>query len=254
MAPKYKNPYASENELCEAFTAFATHRGWRVFPETAGFDLLLVATRDVVLRGVMPGDQIGVEAKLSDNVEVLYQALPRNDTAVGPNFHAVLVPRAKPAFTVLARRLGIVAFEGCGLRWNSERWDRREWTRDVFAFHPLLYQSRHYYTEACWHPEIDVWVPPGVSGPRRITPWKVAAVKLCLHGKTQGYLTSDDFRTFGISMSRWVRGAWVVATGEKRGRRNLYVVNESNTKDPPPHLRWPEIADALRHAKSTALT
>jgi hypothetical protein len=74
MAPRTKTPrFESEAALCEAYvTAISTGhykqgKGWTIYPETSGWDLLLV-------RG--DGVQIGIEAKLALNPLVVSQALP----------------------------------------------------------------------------------------------------------------------------------------------------------------------------------
>jgi len=66
-------------------------QGWVAYPETAGFDILLVREID--------GAQIGIEAKLVLNAKVVEQALPNglrwNAGEVGPDYRAVLVPHGK---------------------------------------------------------------------------------------------------------------------------------------------------------------
>ena len=66
----------SEAALCAAFIAAATvtpkrtdHAQWVAYPETGGFDILLVRQTD--------GVQIGIEAKLALNPLVVSQVLPK---------------------------------------------------------------------------------------------------------------------------------------------------------------------------------
>ena len=102
MSRRRKQSFASEAEMVAAFVGAVeriNHRyrdkpddpmRWTVYPETGGFDLLLV--QDAT------GDQLAVEAKLTFNLKVLEQVLPgRFDAtwrhpAKGPDFRAVLVP------------------------------------------------------------------------------------------------------------------------------------------------------------------
>jgi hypothetical protein len=60
--------FATEADLCAAFvTDIQKVKGWKIYPETAGFDLLLVREED--------GAQLAIEAKLALNTKVLEQAL-----------------------------------------------------------------------------------------------------------------------------------------------------------------------------------
>lgn len=241
-----KNPYASENELCEAFAEAMKEKGWRAYPETSGFDLLLVATKDVKRRDILPGDQIGIEAKMRANVEVLYQAVPKPYVNQGPNFHAVLVPAASRAFEYIARSLEVVVFKSMWESWN------RSWKKGAFNFPPLLNSYRLYYEEPCWYPDADIWVPPGVSSPITISKWKIKAMELCLAAEAKnGEVTSQDFRAHGVAMARWVQCGWIKPTGNKRGRYMLYRL-DPNAVNTPPHKRWPEIFEAVRKMKSAS--
>ncbi|TIU81425.1 MAG: hypothetical protein E5W01_20510, partial [Mesorhizobium sp.] len=63
---KAKAVFESEAALCAAFIA-RLPKDWTAYPETAGFDILLVRGAD--------GAQIGVEAKMTLNAKVLMQAV-----------------------------------------------------------------------------------------------------------------------------------------------------------------------------------
>jgi len=236
-----KHDYASESELCKTFVPYAKSMGWRVFPETSNHDLLLVATAAVKTINAVPGDQIGVQAKLKDNIEVLCQAMPKEWDAVGPHYHAVLVPVASEGFRKIARRLGLLIFQGTKAGPYAKSPPRRSVDKELFY---LPITRKHYYSKADWHPEVELWTPPGVPSPSSVTPWKVSAVRLCIEAERKGYLTSDDFRKRSVSMGRWVRFGWVVDSGEKIGRGKKYILG-TNPHDPPPHKRWPEIAAQL---------
>lgn len=254
MRPKirYTNPFDKETELAAHFIEAAREHGWAAYPETADFDVLLVAT-PMVQGHFEEGDQIGVQAKLVPNLEVLYQALPRHPKMPGPKYYAVLVPRATESFSALARRLHIKVFEATQKHWSVVQGRRGpvEWRQGpVGAFlDPPSSWRAHEHKKACWVPPCEVDIPAGVAGPQQLTPWKFKAVKLGLHGAAKGYLTTHDFKVFDVSMTRWIKmrwlrpGAWVVEDG--RRRKAYHLVDERL----PPHLKFPEVAAALREAE-----
>lgn len=234
---RYKILYESENELCEAFAKYAEDMGWVVYPETSECDMLLVATEGVKTRGVRPGEQLTVEAKLRDGIEVLAQAMPSNRMRSGPNFVGVLVPRATLEFAQVAHRLGIKVFSG-----QKEKWAHKgkEWARHLEGLE-IMSSRYHLFDEPLWLPEVRIWVPPGVPNPSYVTQWKMQAVKLCIHGLRRGYLTTADFIEFSVDTTLWFRHGWIEDTGEKIGRRKKYRVNKKRA----PHTMYPEIFDAL---------
>lgn len=96
----------SEAELCAAFIdEFNRVPGWTCYPETAGFDILVVHE---------DGRQIGVEAKLQLNAKVADQILPQywqdRYGAPGPDHRMVIVGRITEASQGIARLL-----EMCGI-------------------------------------------------------------------------------------------------------------------------------------------
>src|SRR4028119_817912 len=96
--------FTRKADLCAAFMAVLPE-GWVAYPETGGFDLLLVRAAD--------GLQIGVEAKLRLNAKVIRQACEpsRPDQLTGPNpdCRAVLVPQGAAGADLieLCRLLGL---------------------------------------------------------------------------------------------------------------------------------------------------
>jgi hypothetical protein len=87
LMPK-QPPFATEVALCSAFIACVDKRVWCPYPETAGWDILLVRRSD--------GFQIGIQAKLRLGLDVINQAIESrgswHSTAPGPDCRAVLVP------------------------------------------------------------------------------------------------------------------------------------------------------------------
>ena len=257
MRAKYRNPFDKETELAAHFIEEAKSYGWIAYPETDGFDVLLVATAGVVGH-FEAGDQIGVQAKLTPNLEVLYQSLPRKASWPGPTYYAALVPRATPEFLELASQLKIKVFEATAKFWPNGRYGRSsqvEWRiGPVKAFmDPPKLWHRHQHAKPCWFPEVQVegLAVAGAAGPKQLTPWKFKAVKLALHGLQKGYLTSRDFADFDVSMSRWVQKGWIVpgAYVVENGKRlrSHKLIEHMN----PPHLMYPEIVEALKVINET---
>lgn len=236
-----RHDFKVESELCDMLSQRAKDMGWKVFPETGGNDLLLVATDDVRTKNARPGDQIGVQAKLSGNIKVLAQAMPDHWSEKGPHWHAVLVPVVVKEFDQIARRLGLLTFEATHRVWVGGEWRRERGIKHALTYLPPA--MRHYYTEMVWHPDVEILVPAGVSSPRSVTPWKVKSVRLCLDALERGFLTIADFRHAGMSVSTWKQYGWIEATGERHGRTMKYrLVLDHN----PPHLKWPEITERLK--------
>lgn len=74
----------SEAELCTRFSDAAREDGWTVYPETSGWDLLLVDD---------DGVQVGIDAKARASFEVLMQCLDRCPDGTHPSSR---VTKAEP--------------------------------------------------------------------------------------------------------------------------------------------------------------
>jgi hypothetical protein len=206
MIPAKPTPtFAKESDLCAAFTAAVRDLGgWTPYPETAGWDILLVRDCD--------GFQIGIEAKLRLNAKVIAQAIESEAHSWvqrGPDCRAVLVPDEgrNPDLGTIAHQLGITVIamrEGLDFRYNSR-------------FHPDLPDpKRKWFADCGWYEraplercKVPAYVPDVEAGkpcPVCLTEWKIKAIKLTILLKRRGYLTRQDFKHFGVSISRWTQG------------------------------------------------
>lgn len=230
-----REKYTCEEELCEHLCMVARRHGYVAYVETAGFDVLLVAGDNA--NGFRPGDQIGVQAKLRDSVEVLAQALPHSGK-IGPHYYAVLVPSCTYEFEKVASRLEIGVIRGLDL--DGARGAR------FFGRSRWKFQD---HGQRCWVPEVEVeGMRGGRKGPEQLTPWKMKAVKLCMLAEERGYLTSRDFREVEVSLERWIQKRWLVPYDKMtiNGRAvKRYVLNNAAN---PPHLRYGAVTDALGKA------
>lgn len=240
-------PWKLEAEMCEAFASKAREAGWTVYPETAGWDLLLVGDDHV---------QIGVQAKLRCNLDVIAQAAEpiirnsnRPKSARGPDHIVVLVPQATTVFHTVCRLLGIVVIDA------RRQYDRRprscaydvrlEFDAPSLNRAPLIHATRREFAGGrCRLPEFVPDVPAGVPSPIQLTDWKIKAIRMCALLRRRGWVTSADFKAADLSISRWTNGEWwLKANGEKFGRLKKYV---ASGRHPLPDEDHPEIAEQVR--------
>lgn len=201
--------FAKEADLCAAFIA-ALPAEWNAYPETGGFDILLVRKSD--------GFQIGVEAKLKLNAKVICQAAEyvghHYVDSEGPDCRAALIPDGVSIdLAPLCPLLGITVIRMLA----PSKW------RQGYDFSPSLpkpddgYWTNQWF-ELCPAKRITLpdWVPDvgaGRSAPVALTDWKVRAIKIVITLEKRGYVTRQDFAFFKISMSRWTQERWLVSNG-----------------------------------------
>lgn len=218
-----KAAFPTEAALCQVFVDRARAQGFVVHAECSNWDLVLVAP---------DGLQVGVEAKLRPNLDVLAQAI--GPQTRGPDVHAVLVPyvRYGCVFEVVASQLGILVI------------------RAVQLFDPIGIDIAQLVSGARrWYHDAPLWMPPqeivemraGHPSPVRITPWKVAAMELCKILRAKGFLVRSDFSTQRVSPTWWITGTAAPLCCERVGKQWRYVA----TGKPLPDERWPEVARAL---------
>lgn len=213
--------FGSETALCDAFAARARATGWAVYPETGGWDLLLVWTgeapvpspacekadaflsvsffskiREIVEEydgKLEAGMQLGIQAKLRANVDVLHQAVNGAEAHwAGPDFRGVLVPNTSEAFNAIASHLGLHVYV--------------EDDREKMVYTP----------DVKWRAKARVWVPPvvpswsgGGKSPRTLSAWRVGALKICGLLRLRGWVTKAEFKEAGIEHRSWVSREWI---------------------------------------------
>lgn len=220
--------FAKETDLCASFVkAIEVHNAgkvksqneaydahiWTPYAETAGWDILLVSKDD--------GTQIGIEAKLKLNVEVLNQCLSRGHDrhdVTGPDFRAILVPgdAAQNGIGSLAARLGVTV-----LRQHPPSDEKYTW-RTAHNFEPDLPRIGterwgHQWTD--WLPNerhrLPEYVPDVIAGdsaPAQLSDWKIQALKILAILKERP-VTRADFSALHINHQRWVQ-FWLAKTPE----------------------------------------
>lgn len=206
-------PFATEVALCERFLAAVGPR-WTAYAETAGWDILLARDLD--------GFQIGIQAKLKLNVDVITQAPDEWGVwAVdrpGPDCRAVMVPEgAAGGCGRIADHVGLTVITVAGARPNYVRGP---------VFWPQLpeidteYRDDHWHEQAPWRrhqlPDYIPDVAAGARSPIQLTKWKIAAIKIAVTMERRGFVTRADFKQHRIDHRRWLapeNGWLVVAEG-----------------------------------------
>lgn len=224
--------FETEAALCQAFRLNVPPE-WIVYPETAGWDLLLVHREG--------GWQIGIEAKLTLNAKVLAQAIEGRSRwhEAGPDFRAVLVGKVVAENAVLAQALGLTVIRPKGhgnLDW-SHSGRRSKQGPTVPLFMPDLPEVEKLVKISDWWSRWDPdgnWldqfptrrhklpdyipeVAAGVPSPMILSDWKIKAMRVCVWVEKHGAITRAVFRDLGIDPGRWMTGVWLAA-GSERGQ------------------------------------
>lgn len=199
-----EKPFKLEADLCAAFIK-TLPKGWTVYAETSGWDILLV--RDV------DGVQIGIEAKLKCNAQVLTQAIERGSytaDSTGPDHRAILVPAGESGYKAIADFIGVTIISvSLQRRWSGGG-------DNDYVMHPQFYPElpTEHYGHYNWHDclptkrhKLPDYVPDTTAGtpsPLTLTPWKISAIKLCILLGKRGFLVRTDFKHLHMDHRRWV--------------------------------------------------
>lgn len=198
--------FEKEADLCAAFLGrVPSDQGWTAYPETAGWDILLVHAE---------GWQIGIEAKLRMNLKVLSQALDYPWHDAGPDFRVLLLPASASQYRELADALGLgvitVAVGARGqVRLEPDLFGTPQWLlcRNWFYWNPT---KRHTL------PEYVPDVAAGVPSPVTLTKWKIRALKISAIIELRGYVDRDDFSRMQVDRRRWVT-LWLAPVENRPG-------------------------------------
>ncbi|MCU0913002.1 MAG: hypothetical protein MUC88_00390 [Planctomycetes bacterium] len=231
----------TEADLCQQFIDACS--GWTAYPETAGWDILMV-------RGQV---QVGVQSKLQADQWGMIQAMPdmgtylsvrrRNALARGPHYRLVLVG-GWPGRTENARRGNRAHFclVAQHLRLLVARPPENEYQTWLGGVHPPLNLATTYGWNGArpapiwwrWYrwqtrrpetlPMVVPQVPAGVPSPERVTPWSVAAVLLERRCLELGQVTVADAR----AVRDQANGRWNPST----------MLSRYFEHAPPPKGRW----------------
>ena len=213
--------FESEAALCAAFLAAIDAEVWTAYAETSGWDILLVRKAD--------GVQIGIEAKLRMNTDVLTQALEEYGASsadrAGPDFRAVLVPEGTGGFGRICEYIGVTII----VMHKPPDPSIAHRMRGAKKFDPELpvkddWNMRNWHD---WWPVRREWLPAyvpdvraGMPSPLQLTDWKICALKVQVTLELRGYVTREDFKHIGIDHRRWLgaQSQFGMMQSEVRGR------------------------------------
>jgi len=216
-----KKHFNTEAELCDAFIHFVNKNGWTVYPEQNGWDMLLVKN-DI---------QIGIQAKIRPNIDVLYQTLPPyiimpvngTETKKGPNFRAVLTQGVYVEFRTICRSLRIIAISPRHIRADGtiEDWDGgwliEENLNEAYRWKPMKQE---------WLPDIVPMHKCGVASPTTLSKWSQSALKAFAYLEENKTITSKKIKEYGINSQLLVQLKYIKPTIDKDGRHTLYIKGE----------------------------
>lgn len=210
-------PFKTEVDLCARFLT-GLDKDWTSYAETAGWDILLVREAD--------GFQIGVEAKLKLNLQVINQAIEDSIHWVnhaGPDCRAVLVPEGELGFDIIADYIGITIIRV-----------RPPYEKGVSGpiFTPYLPALKESWLHSEWHewcptkrhklPDYIPDVAAGSSAPVQLTEWKIAAIKIMVTLEQRGYVTRADFKALKIDHRRWLKpNSWLLVENGRYVRGSM---------------------------------
>jgi hypothetical protein len=230
-AAEIKAQFPTEAALCDLFMDdMRAMGGWTIYPETAGFDILMV--RDAT------GHQLGVEAKLSLNAKVADQILPDvhqgyGDGRQGPDFRAVIVPyigESSEGIAKMLRILGVQVWTPDGyarsttfmhFQISRHRGDARECDATVGDLLPWDIAWHDWNpVRRCVLPEIVPTVRAGVPCPTQLTPWKIGALKVIADLEVFGFVTAKSVRDHSVDARRFCASdGWLTSIGGGRWAR-----------------------------------
>jgi hypothetical protein len=176
MADNIIKKYDYEKDMCADITANAKEKGWKVFPEQGGWDIVLVS-------GLL---QVGIQAKLRPNLKLFMQTVV-DDGQPEPHFKAIAIGNLSRSEKKDIERLATyMKFIFIDMSYHHFFWlvhnkkDSNNVTDWAYYFTPS--------EKALWLPPVIADIDAGVPSPKTVSPWMVAAIKLEEICKAQGWV------------------------------------------------------------------
>ena len=238
MTEQQKCPFSTEVELCKCFSDSVASTGeWLIYPETEGFDVLLIERTT--------GHQLGVQAKLRLNAKLADQILPdRYYDGRGVDWRAVIVPPLMVA-SGLERLLNLVGIMVWQPRRRYFNGDASDW-----SFAGQISDTRFWYDwnpiKRCKLPEFIPQVPAGAPSPIQLTPWKVGALRVMARIEVDGFVTAKEVRECGVDSRRFccTASGWLRPIGNGR-----WVIHKIPRFDQQHPETYAEILKAVRESR-----
>lgn len=255
-AEQIKAIVPTERDLCLIFIEEMNEQpGWTCYPETCGFDILVVHDS---------GRQIGVEAKLHLNSKVADQILPADSWhrygGAGPDHRLVIVRSITDANAGIAKmlqQLGVAVWE-LQVRERAHGHATFFQVREHLRKDDLCREGDYCFQAGMfdWNPTERLIVPDavptldaGIPAPIQMTPWKMAAVRVLARLRVQGSIAAKEIVAEGCSPSIWTQ-RWL-ARGSACGQ---WVETEAMPAFDRQHPELYEVALAKARALYRAAT
>lgn len=212
-----------EHELVTHFR-LNVNSEWAFYPENQSWDFLLMHRETHV--------QVGVQAKLNLNDKVIWQCVELLSVQrTGPNFAAILVPESE-----LSKRTARKLLQSCAEEKLLVFTEKTIFQTILPEWEPL----RCIFEGPVWTPPYEPDMLAGVKSPKPITPFKVAAVRLCAALRAGFEPTDREIKEMGAGSVRyWER--WLEPT---KGRPRKWRLVRSD--DLPDKTDFKDVAEALR--------
>lgn len=206
-APKTPPTFPTEVSLCEAFLSTVDDRVWTPYAETAGWDILMSRKED--------GFQIGIQAKLKLNTDVINQAIEDyhgywSYTRAGPDCRALLVPSSNGLANICGYLSLVIITVDRKSTYEAKRGG--PFRSDPGLPHKAYGDQWPEWAPAKRHP-LPAYVPDvaaGASAPLQLTDWKIKAIKIAILLEVNGSVRRSDFAHLRLDHRRWIAGGWVV--------------------------------------------
>jgi hypothetical protein len=206
--------YRYEYEMCDEFVEL-NKADWDIYPECYGYDMLMFSKDSEI--------QIGVQAKLKNNLQVIYQILNNVDISnrikrIGPHYGAVLTPIDDNNYYHLCRRLNIIKFNIVPIKATMNYINNV----NLDGYTILNFLERHN------RPIIRLNDSPGKSSPKNLSQWRIQALKIMNKYYDQGYIISSQLRELGLNTTLFTNWFEYRYREPKVGRCFKMVLKDEN--------------------------
>jgi hypothetical protein len=225
------NKYRYEYEMCDEFIEL--NKGdWDIYPECYGYDMLMFSN-DLDI-------QIGVQAKLRNNLQVIYQILNNTELfggnlkKIGPHYRAVLTPiKYDHRYNILCQHINVIKLSV-------------ESVTTIMNYHMFLNKySPLGFSEHHTRPPMRLNDSPGKSSPKSLSQWRINALKIMNKYYEQGYILSPQLRELKLDPSMFKNWFEYKYLEPKIGRCLKMVLKDENKH---PAKGYEKEMEALRGA------
>jgi hypothetical protein len=207
--------YRYEYEMCDDFMRL-NNEDFDIYPECYGYDMLMFSKTDEI--------QIGVQAKLKNNLKAIYQILNNTETPSGtlkrrgPHFRAILTPyNDDDKYSNLCSKIRILKMHVSCI------------TTPIKYFKSLgINQFSLKFIENYKRPIIRLNDSPGKSSPKNLSAWRINALKAMAEYYDTGYILSSKLRELGLNPTIFMQWFEYRFLEPKVGRCHKMMLKDEN--------------------------